>query len=408
MTIDSVMELKKPLQIYVPSGARTRSDQLDGSSRIFIECAKRWTEQGNKITVLMNEQDAVVFQRYGLTKINGILMPSAKFRANGGYLQLMMLYVTRTLNLCAAIYAIRPKSERVVVYSGSDFWPDSIPAWIFKLRNKKAKWIAGFYLFAPSPFSKESPYKRLRRAKGLLYYVSQIPIYIIMKKYADMVWVTNEPDRWRFIDNNRFTPERVVAVRGGVDTKTPDLIPNPEHKKFDAVFIGRFHPQKGVLELIDIWKYVCERKKDARLAMIGVGELENDVKSKIKAYKLEDKVTLFGFKDGVEKLKIFKESRVVVHPAIYDSGGMAACEAMACGLPGVSFDLPALKTYYPKGMLKTPCFNLKAFATNILKLLNDEMLYKKSSKDALDWARQWDWDKRADELLSDIQRSFTY
>jgi glycosyltransferase involved in cell wall biosynthesis len=53
---------------------------------------------------------------------------------------------------------------------------------------------------------------------------------------------------------------------------------------------------------------------------------------------------------------------------------MAAWEAMACGLPGVSFDLPALRTYYPKGMLKTPCYDLKAFAENILKLLNDEIL----------------------------------
>lgn len=89
-----------------------------------------------------------------------------------------------------------------------------------------------------------------------------------------------------------------------------------------------------------------------------------------------------------------------MHPAIYDSGGMAACEAMACGLPGVSFDLPALKTYYPKGMIKTPCYDLKAFAENILKLLADEKLYKRTAKDALEWAKEWDWDKKAEDLLS--------
>lgn len=149
---------------------------------------------------------------------------------------------------------------------------------------------------------------------------------------------------------------------------------------------------------------ICHsKKKDSKLAIIGVGDLEQKVRDKIKRYGLEESITLFGFKDGIEKLTIFKESKVVVHPAIYDSGGMAACEAMACGLPGVSFDLPALKTYYPKGMLKTPCFDLEAFADNILKLLGDEKLYEKTAKDALDWAKEWDWDKKGEELLEHIK-----
>jgi glycosyltransferase involved in cell wall biosynthesis len=292
----------------------------------------------------------------------------------------------------------------MVVYSASDFWPDSIPAWLLKMRFKKeVKWIAGFYLFAPSPFSKESPYKGKRAIKGLLYYLSQVPIIWLIKRYADMVWVTNEVDKWKFI-NRRLTPDKIIVVRGGVDIKTPALIPEPKDKEFDAVFIGRFHPQKGVLELIDIWRHVCERKKDAKLAMIGIGELENEIKTKIRKYGLENNIVLFGFKNGVEKLKIFKKSRVVVHPAIYDSGGMAACEAMACGLPGVSFDLPALKTYYPKGMLKTPCYDLKAFAENILRLLSDEELYKSLRKEALEWAKEWDWDKKAEELLENIKK----
>jgi glycosyltransferase involved in cell wall biosynthesis len=180
-----------------------------------------------------------------------------------------------------------------------------------------------------------------------------------------MVWITSEPDKWKFV-GKRLSMSKVVVVRGGVDTKISASIPEPVEKQFDAVFIGRFHPQKGVLELIDIWKYVCEQKKDAKLAMIGVGNLEEAVAKKIKDYSLSYNVILFGFKDGIEKVKIFKDSKVVVHPAIYDSGGMAACEAMACGLPGVSFDLPALKTYYPKGMIKTPCYDLRAFAENIL------------------------------------------
>jgi glycosyltransferase involved in cell wall biosynthesis len=200
----------------------------------------------------------------------------------------------------------------------------------------------------------------------------------------------------------RLTPTNVIAVKGGVDISLPSAIPEPNEKKFDAVFMGRFHPQKGVRELIDIWSYVVKVKPNAKLAIIGEGYLEEEIKKKIKGLKLENNVTLYGFTDGIEKIKIFKNAKVGLHPATYDSGGMAPCEAMACGLPGVSFDLPALRTYYPKGMLKTSCFDLKGFAENILKLLNDQELYRKLQKEALELAKEWNWDKRAKELLDAI------
>jgi glycosyltransferase involved in cell wall biosynthesis len=383
------------LNIMMIANSQTKGDTLSGADRIFIECAKRWVQRGHKISLITCKEGYEMCRRYGLRNID-YHIESSRHR-----LPLYLLYILRMIK--GSVLALRLSFDvrNTVIYSSSDFWPDSIPAWILKMRFKNVKWVAGFYLFVSNPFSRDSPYKGRLVLKGLFYYLSQMPVYGLVRRFADMVWVTSEPDRWRFIDG-RLSPSKVIAVRGGVDVETPTSIPEPKEKRFDAVFIGRFHPQKGVLELIDIWDYVVQRKKDARLAIIGTGDLELEVREKIQKYSLEGNVVLFGFKDGIEKLKIFKDSKVVVHPAIYDSGGMAACEAMACGLPGVSFDLPALKTYYPKGMLKTPCFDLKRFAENTLKLLSDEELYRKMIKDALDWAREWDWDKRAEVLLKTI------
>ena len=383
------------LSLYVMGGSQTRSDSLDGGSRIFIECARRWLNSGVHIYFYTSEEGYSMLQRYGLKSIKFVVAPSSQFKKLGLY----GLYAIRTIKQCVNVLKTSPNTETFVIYSGSDFLPDAVPAFLMKMRFKRAKWVAGFYLFASNPLNHETPYKGKSAAKGLIYYLSQLPIYSIIKKHADMVWVTSEPDRGKFI-GKKLSADKVIAVRGGVDVKTPSSIQDPENKKYDAVFIGRFHPQKGVLELIDIWKEVCIKKDDAKLAMIGVGNLEEAVMEKIKRYVLEKNITVFGFRDGVEKLRIFKDSKVVVHPAIYDSGGMAACEAMACGLPGISFDLPALRTYYPKGMLKTSCYNSKEFAENILKLLNDEKLYKKMANDALNWAKKWDWDERSKELLS--------
>ena len=167
--------------------------------------------------------------------------------------------------------------------------------------------------------------------------------------------------------------------------------------------MGRFHYQKGVLDLIEIWKIVCKVKPDAQLAMIGVGPLEAEVRQKIDSYGLTKNVRLFGFLDGEPKYEVFKNSRLMLHPATYDSGGMAAAEGMAWRLPGVSYDLDALKTYYPKGILKTKIGDLSDFAANILKLLNDQALYSKLSNDAFALIEEkWDWDKRADVIFKSI------
>ena len=143
------------------------------------------------------------------------------------------------------------------------------------------------------------------------------------------------------------------------------------------------------------------------MAILGSGPLSNQVHNKIKQHGLTNNINVLGFIDGVEKFRIIKESKVVVHPSVLDSGGMAAGEAMICGLPGVSFDLQSLKAYYPKGMLKTPCYDLKAFADNILKLLYDENLYDTLSKEASDFARKWDWDIMAAEILNKVKKSLS-
>ncbi|HEV2696313.1 MAG TPA: glycosyltransferase, partial [Verrucomicrobiae bacterium] len=100
-------------------------------------------------------------------------------------------------------------------------------------------------------------------------------------------------------------------------------------------------------------------------------------------------------------------SRVVVHPAVYDSGGMAAAEALCCGLPGVAFDLPALRTYYPRGWLKVPQGDIGGFADCINRLLVDTELYSVTSKEALAAGLEWDWNVRAQCMWDAIERGLT-
>jgi glycosyltransferase involved in cell wall biosynthesis len=293
------------------------------------------------------------------------------------------------------------------VYSVTPFLSDLLPSVILKLRFNNAKLFVSHAMFSPGLF--EGVFNQISEKvpslRDIGFFINEKLAYPLIKRYANVVSETNEIDRMRCIGDG-FPPSSVITIPGGVDFDLSNSVPEEKNKQFDSVFVGRLHPQKGVLELVDIWRLVSLEKENAKLAIIGNGPLEQDVKRKILECRLGENCELFGFKDGIEKIKILKRSKTVVHPAMYDSGGMAPCEAMICGLPGVSFDLPALRVYYPKGMLKTPCFDLEAFAGNILKLLNNPILYDCTRKDAIDWARKWNWNETASKVLETIQMRY--
>jgi glycosyltransferase involved in cell wall biosynthesis len=372
-----------------------QGDALSGADRIWIELFKRWKGKLD-VFVSCSEEAVSMCHKLGVTDIRlESVLPRLKSRSLTGNLLIRSLQAVKTVP-DAVLFDI--------VYSSSDFWPDVIPALRMKLRKKNIRWIAGFYLFAPAPWHADSPYRGRRFFIGLFYWFTQRPVYWLVRNFADVVFVTSEPDVKRFVTARRDR-KNVIVVRGGVDigpsraySQSNAVIP-VDSRKYDAVFIGRFHYQKGVFELVDIWKRVCESRPGAKLVLIGSGPLEQAVREKIGKCGLTENIELAGFRQGQDAYEIFKRSRVVVHPATYDSGGMASAEAMAWGLPGVSFDLESLKTYYPQGMLKTPCFDRAGFAGNIIKLLGDRELYKKTSEQALALIRQqWDWDARAQYL----------
>jgi len=286
---------------------------------------------------------------------------------------------------------------------------DSLPSLILKLRFPQVKWVAAWYQTAPKPWIGFSEGEREIRYnfRAFLYWLVQQPIKPVILKFADFVLVNNEEEKERFPKHKKSGHAIVVLGAVPLDKIKKFLTTNYQlltTKKYDAVFQGRFHPQKGIIELIDIWRRVVDKKSDAKLAMIGDGPLMDEVIRRIAMNRLTGNIKLFGYVfDGPKKYSIFAQSKIVVHPAFYDSGGMAAAEAMAFGLPCVGFNLASYKSYYPKGMVKVKLGDLDSFAEKILSFLQDEKYRLRVGKEAKEMIeKNWDWKIRAHEVLKKI------
>lgn len=382
---------------------------LSGGDRIVVNLIKCWSKK-LKITGFGSEEAKSLLSKYGALPPTFIQSDQANQKEFLNTFELFIHQLRRTtLGIFCTFKNRRILKDIDYVYTSSDFYPDLLLGFLLKLINPKIVWLAGYYLLAPNPFCKESNYNINHQFfRGFLYYLSQIPSSFIAKNFADYLFVTSAPDINHF-KTKRLPESKILIIQGGVDDVNyskflhSKFYISPEKRKYDAVYLGRFHTQKGVTQLVEIWHYVIQKIPGAELIMIGNGDLEDKVKTLIKHYHLQKNITLTGFMDGEPKNRIFQNSKIVVHPAIYDSGGMAAAEAMSWGLPGVSFDLPALKTYYPSGMIKSQPGNLKDFSANIVKLLQNKTLYQQQSQAAVKLIKKsWNWSTRFDLIYKQV------
>lgn len=393
------MASDKPILLVI---AHTNlGDSLSGGDRIFLNIIRYWKNKF-RISVLGSPESRNLLQHH---KITASFLPTTPNKSPITTLNTLTLFWHHLSRfITGKIFCLNHRSlfiEAQYIYTSSDFYGDFIFGFFAKLFNPKIKWLCGFYLLAPNPLDIHSPYIQNRHFfRGLIYYFAQIPTIILANTLADYVFVTSEPDI-------KIFKNKSLVIQGGV--YIPPLaalkkIPPVSTRRYDAFFLGRLHVQKGVLELVDIWKLVTQQLPDAKLVIVGDGELMTELKIKINKLKLHKNIELKGFLIGDEKFQLIKNSKIVVHPATYDSGGMAAAEAMAWGLPGVSFDLLALKTYYPQGMVKVKLNDISAFSLAILNLLNNSSYYRQLSSQARQMVtNNWDWSKRLQNIYLQIR-----
>lgn len=371
------------------------SKSISGGDRISIELCKGWQRRSHPI-------------RFFVCQAGYYLCKRDKFQADYRIIshfdtKKWGLFLAYTLRILKAFFFVPKVKGPTIIFSSSDFLTDTIPAYRMKRRSENTRWISGLYLIAPNPFQRETSWS----LRSFLYFFTQRFSIYLMRKYADAVFVLNEEDKRR-LEKRKIPVRKIKVVSGGVDFKGVSQIKASGLPLYDGCFVGRFHQQKGILDLIEIWESVVRKREHAKLAIIGWGNRRQTrrLKEEIRNKRLEGNIDLLGTLDGEDKIEILKSSKVFLFPSNYESWGVAACEAMACGLPVVAYDLSLYKEIFPTGMRAVPLGKTEEFAKNVLDLLNNKAFYKKISKDALRMASRYDWKWAADNALSYLNDRF--
>jgi glycosyltransferase involved in cell wall biosynthesis len=218
-----------------------------------------------------------------------------------------------------------------------------------------------------------------------------------------MIWVTNDYDKDSMTKLLNSPKIPIIAIKGGIDWPEPPRSKDGE-RRFAGVFIGRLHPQKGIQELVSLWKLVVNQRPHLRLAIIGDGPMEDQLRAVIKQEDLTENVTLFGFQDGDAKYRVIRESQVVFYMSTLEIVAMAPIEAMALGLPCIALNIPGRTRYFPKGTLLAQRENLQSARDALFSLLDNPILYDKLSREAISLAQEWKWEYRRKTLVQEAQK----
>ena len=150
-----------------------------------------------------------------------------------------------------------------------------------------------------------------------------------------------------------------------------------------VIAVGRLDYQKGFDRLIMAWEMVHEKMPDWRLDIFGQGEWKDMLQLMIDERGLQHCVRLNEPTKNIGKE--YAESSMLVMSSNYEGFPMVMIEAMACGLPAVSFDFQC----GPKDIIRHGVNGLlvkngdiQGLADAMMKLMGDEELRHRMSVEA--------------------------
>ena len=218
----------------------------------------------------------------------------------------------------------------------------------------------------------------------------------------------------------RAEQRKLAIIPPGVDTSHFYPIPADEAKQFlglkpenrMVLFVGRIEPLKGVDTLIQAMACLDSQEihRPVHLAIIG-GEPdaipEDMTEEMTRLQKLCDELCMGGMvvflgMRGQDTLPYYySAAEVVVMPSLYESFGMVALEAMACGTPVIASEVGGLGYLVQNDVtgFTVPDSDPSALCDKLSALLGDADLREAMGTHAAEYSLDYAWEKIAGRIV---------
>lgn len=349
---------------------RDTKHSYSGGAEVYIhELAKRWVKAGHKVTLFCGNDGRCSRNEY----VDGVEI----VRRGGFY----FVYVWAFL-----YYLLKFRGKYHIIIDSENGIPFFTP-----LYAKEKKYLLihhvhqeVFLRSLPPPFSWIATFMETK----LMPFI-----------YKDIETITVSPSSKKEILEYQLTNRDPKIIYNGVDLSR--YKPGIKHENPLILYLGRLKFYKSLHVFIHSAFDVLKEFPNAEFIIAGDGEEKNRLLKLANTLGLKDKIRFLGKVTEDEKIALYQKAWVFVNPSFMEGWGITSIEANACGTPVIASDVPGLKDSVrnPHTGFLVKYGNINGFSQNIINVIRDKKLRTRISKNAVNWAKNFDWEQSALQSL---------
>jgi len=380
---------------------------VGGAEKRFIETSKILTKKRFRMTVL--EPKPSLLSKSGISCEIHELSNFVRTSKNG-WIDIYFEWITWIFRACIkCLFLIRKKKYNLILAANNTV-PNLLTAHFVRFVSHLPLCVVVHHVDVLSPDVNSSLISvyRIYRTVGFTRLVSSLKsiaffvIIALLKRADTCIAVSNSTAK--ALVKLGLQKNRIWVSGNGVDVEHIKSFKVEGDKPSDGVFVGRVSREKGVFDLVKAWRQIVDVKTDARLLIIGSGPDEDKVKKLVSELDLDKNVVVMGRCSNKKMYALMKASRVFVFPSVFEGWGLAVAEALACGLPAVCYNIPALNEVFGdcQSVFLVPIGDIKKLAQTTLDVLRKNKT-EKFAEISMTFVKRFDWKKVTRKDLEIIQ-----
>lgn len=367
---------KKKLSILVFNWRDIKHKWAGGAEVYIHELARRWVQEGHKVTLFCGNGS----DRPHVEKIDGVQI----YRKGNFYTAYIWAFL---------YYLFKFRGKYNVIVDSENGIPFFTP-----LYAKERKVLVIHHV--------HQEIFRKNLIKPLAMLASFLEMRLMPYVYRNVQTITVSPSTKDEILKNKLSQVEPTIIYNGLDTEK--FVPGKKYKVPLFAYIGRLQNYKSLHILIKAAKKVLQVIPNAEFVIAGDGQARKELEGMAKELNIDNKVYFTGKVTEEEKISLYQKAWGFVNPSFMEGWGITTIEANSCGTPALASNVPGLRDSVknPHTGFLFPYADSDRLSEIMVELTKNTKLRKELSKNAIEWAHNFSWDKSAQESLALIKKPY--